>query len=679
MDGKDIRFRCRTGTRNKTYQRKSSSESLAELQLAPLDRPLFHCQQCGFVNTLIAMCLWCTWTSEEAQHAFELSQPRVRRISAPTRIHRYQLDMSTSGPSPRAHQPDSTQTSIHSGRLPSELRPSRPYTYGLPVYGTIAARLDTSQFATMTLEVSGTTCKHVNNSESSRLLPPRPSEVDPPNLTSTVGISIATSSRPSLHEGTEALPAVVGVDRIDSDNPVDQAVHHKPSFDSFGIPEIMNSPALTRKSGKRDLTAGIPVITSGVPNDKPALTSNASDEFYMSPAPISPRHQHIPTLRRKKTNLNIQTSNLQAKEPIAITLNLQPSPASADGMSKKASSPQPPSPPSGLLTTPSDMFMPQMNRLSTLESESSESRLSSLHPPASSPAPSSGGRTATSSPVRIGHPSRPYYSAIRGPHGISPPPSRPTSTDGLPQRRARPLSLSQIVTGSTPLGGEPGIDTSDSSVDNSRTRAISAGRHHQAMSMSTSSPASAAPPKYSAFSIPSDSDLEDEYDDDNAARAQPPTPSHGRLFFSLAARSRRRHQRVSFTPSSKRASGGVDGTDAVTAMAHGHAHAAFTQSLSRAGGKRYRGSSGGMGFSLSGHTELRMALAEGAASAGIADHAFKFRETGPPPPPVDSDGAGPGAHVEARNIGSGHGDTHPKGFMNRVRKIRNNLKDMLLS
>jgi hypothetical protein len=52
----------------------------------PQRRPQFHCQRCGFTNTLIPLCLWCTWTSEEAEHEFELSMPRARRASAPPRV-----------------------------------------------------------------------------------------------------------------------------------------------------------------------------------------------------------------------------------------------------------------------------------------------------------------------------------------------------------------------------------------------------------------------------------------------------------------------------------------------------------------------------------------------------------------------------------------------------------------
>lgn len=135
------------------------------------------------------MCLWCTWTSEEAQHAFELSVPRVRSISAATRIHASQLDMSTSRPSPRAHQTDFIQSSFHSGRVSSDLRPLLAHTYGPPFRKTIAAHRESSQSATTMVEVNGTTCEHVDNSESL----PRSPERDPQNLISTVGISIATS------------------------------------------------------------------------------------------------------------------------------------------------------------------------------------------------------------------------------------------------------------------------------------------------------------------------------------------------------------------------------------------------------------------------------------------------------------------------------------------------------
>ena len=47
----------------------------------------YHCRQCGFTNPYTdPICLWCTWTCEEAQHEFTSSVPRARRASAPPRV-----------------------------------------------------------------------------------------------------------------------------------------------------------------------------------------------------------------------------------------------------------------------------------------------------------------------------------------------------------------------------------------------------------------------------------------------------------------------------------------------------------------------------------------------------------------------------------------------------------------
>lgn len=62
------------------------STSLPVLQLHPDDRALFTCQNCGFSNGYIPVCLWCSWTSPSATKEFEASIPRPRRASAPTKI-----------------------------------------------------------------------------------------------------------------------------------------------------------------------------------------------------------------------------------------------------------------------------------------------------------------------------------------------------------------------------------------------------------------------------------------------------------------------------------------------------------------------------------------------------------------------------------------------------------------
>lgn len=88
----------------KHYQHLQKSTSLPALQLVPTNRPLFTCRRCGFTNTLIPLCLWCSWTSEAAHHEFEASTPRARRASAPPRVAWKQPDAvvaPTDGKTPR--------------------------------------------------------------------------------------------------------------------------------------------------------------------------------------------------------------------------------------------------------------------------------------------------------------------------------------------------------------------------------------------------------------------------------------------------------------------------------------------------------------------------------------------------------------------------------------------------
>ncbi|KAF8071591.1 hypothetical protein FPV67DRAFT_1481921 [Lyophyllum atratum] len=67
-------------------QHLPKSTSLPIFKLLPIDRPTFTCQQCGFLNTLIPLCLWCCWSSDAACREFEKSMPRARRASAPPRV-----------------------------------------------------------------------------------------------------------------------------------------------------------------------------------------------------------------------------------------------------------------------------------------------------------------------------------------------------------------------------------------------------------------------------------------------------------------------------------------------------------------------------------------------------------------------------------------------------------------
>ncbi|KAF8622858.1 hypothetical protein AX15_006702 [Amanita polypyramis BW_CC] len=83
-DDAPTRFLRREWKHNKPHLQKSISAPT--LSLLPTTRPHFTCQQCGFINTQIPICLWCCWSSKEAEIGFEKSMPRPRRVSAPMRV-----------------------------------------------------------------------------------------------------------------------------------------------------------------------------------------------------------------------------------------------------------------------------------------------------------------------------------------------------------------------------------------------------------------------------------------------------------------------------------------------------------------------------------------------------------------------------------------------------------------
>ncbi|KAG1866131.1 hypothetical protein F4604DRAFT_1778923 [Suillus subluteus] len=80
--GTPRRYLRREWKRNKPHLH--ASDSLPSLHLCP-NRPLFVCARCGFSNALIPMCLWCTWSSAVAKKEFEEKLPRPRRMTAPSK------------------------------------------------------------------------------------------------------------------------------------------------------------------------------------------------------------------------------------------------------------------------------------------------------------------------------------------------------------------------------------------------------------------------------------------------------------------------------------------------------------------------------------------------------------------------------------------------------------------
>ena len=152
----------------------------------------------------------------------------------------------------------------------------------------------------------------------------------------------------------------------------------------------------------------------------------------------------------------------------------------------------------------------------------------------------------------------------------------------------------------------------------------------------------------SVFALPDDEDTGTAPDADTPVLPPTPAPGAARFSFSLPRRAKR--------------------------LSHGEQEAhAHTVSYARSSaGRGYRGS--GVGFSMSGQTELRMALAEDAASAGITEDGFRFSAT-PVVPPVSDEGDS----KRDREVVGGSVDTGASegSFMGRVRRLRRGLKDML--
>ncbi|KIM39339.1 hypothetical protein M413DRAFT_447276 [Hebeloma cylindrosporum] len=614
------RFRRRTWNATKPHLPKYSS--VPELQLVPPRRPQFHCQRCGFTNTLIPLCLWCTWTSEEAEHEFELSMPRARRASAPPRVF-------FNNANPRCVRPHDPKNAS-STDLCSPVAPSR-------IVGTHIAVLRWGVQEHTETEHDG---RHDVANVTKEPLPP---PIFPAK---------------GVQEGDARSPGAM----IDLRDPLRPP---SPTPLPLSIVRSKSEPMKTLKSSRRLL-----IIWLHEQENRPTLITNYDSPNFNAPSPP----QHSRTLRRKKPL--IPNSNATDLEPISISLTLHSTPSKRD-MSR---------PDSPTHSISRDPITPPMT----------PTRL----PPTSSPIAEST-NSPGSSPVRLGHPSRPYYTAIRK-GGISPSPSRPSSLSGpSPSASTRPQSYqpptsfpfgTSLETTSTsarhlsmsamfvaPKGGispspsrpsslsgpSPSASTRPQSYQpptsfpfGTSLETTSTSARHLSMSAMFVAPSSSQG-MFSAFSVmDADSDnhqrdtaCEDDEDEEDLLRIVPPTPAPSRFSFSLPGDVHRVARKAA----------------AKSASPHSH-----SQSLSSARSKA-RGS--GMGFSMSGETELKMALAEDG---------FRFKETTTPLTAANSSQAEAGADedVFGRGRSTNLKDSARKGhrtesFMGRVRRLRKGLKDML--
>ncbi|KAF9550174.1 hypothetical protein CPC08DRAFT_768952 [Agrocybe pediades] len=473
---------------------------------------------------------------------------------------------------------------------------------------------------------------------------------------------------------------------------------------------------------------------------KESLPASAEDEFEQSammkqkeePNTLSHQHEYTPSHGEASlAQIHTQTqTQLQSVHPPPV---LEP-----HTRSYQIAPPSPTTP-----TTPTQTSHNHVAYNPTVPPSTCPSGLSSSQGPEASSPPKSPSPTA--SPVRLGHPSRPYYSAIRK-NGVS----AASAAAAAQSRHQHSSSLSSIKSVRPHSYQPPASPTAEGDVSQfkrqqgSMSASTSASRH-QSMS------AIFSPPSFqlSAMSMELVNSVDDDEDYigsssgrsavDNLNRNSisrssrrllfPPSPAPGRVSFSFLPVIPSSTSDVSPHGSPEMTAINATATDTVRRLSSptrgillpstppaplstttpspelGYRLHVPTQSLSlgRASHvRRGRRPMGNFGFSMSGQTELRMALAalaaeeEEAAAAEGSDKTrhvgsggeFKFRQTVPLPRTDDEEeedyfrrsggraGSGLGLGAAAAGAGS-RKDSFTFSLMGRVKKLRKGLKEMI--
>lgn len=369
------RYLRREWKRNKPHLH--TSDSLPSLHLCP-NRPLFVCARCGFSNTLIPMCLWCAWSSAAARKEFEEKLPRPRRITAPSKT--------------------TSQLRGTSERTRAKCMPKRVSADStISSAGPVTPQGDL-MFCMESLQVPGITAV-LDSCDSEPACSRKPDvariavDVDIPNDEVDCqgdGGSVlhdVTTATPILPLCPSTTPASAKQELLDGlhkhETVKKQSIRHRRKLPALFLTTLSSAHAydthdLSRKSLMiQEMTSHS--NTSSVLIDAPHAAggdvypdgvSDARALSLLSVVSLSESSQSCPKLRRKKGMPSLKRmSSLSCR-----SRSQQSSPAFDD----RAESPAP----------------------------------HTMHvAPAPSPAPS----TAVSAehPVRIGHPSRPYYTVIR--------------------------------------------------------------------------------------------------------------------------------------------------------------------------------------------------------------------------------------------------------------------------
>ncbi|KIK03020.1 hypothetical protein K443DRAFT_677175 [Laccaria amethystina LaAM-08-1] len=538
MSSRPSRYLKRDWNHKKPHLAKYSS--LPTLQLTPTERPIFQCQQCGFINTLISICLWCCWTSDAAHDQFHRSAPRrPRRISAPPRVTTPNITLN-SRPIPDAI-----------GNITTSVRPSINRHH-------LQTTTDQSQ-----------------------------SQIRSPTKTPRLRLSIPS------------LPSQSDVDRSTTTS----------KSSRFSLFLDFNNNAGRPDSNQHTHTHARETMKKTLDDD--------DDEEHTSPISGGGGggESHQRTLRRKRRINIVEQAQLDVSSsgPIAISFDLELKEKEKEKEDESRIS--------------FDHNLESMRYPASKELPQTPPPSSSpiLPPPSSSSSPPSSSSQTQTTPtsIRIGHPNRPYYTAIRknmsppASPSSSPPPSRPTSSMGLSP--SRPTSL---------------IGEGDSSFP------PSSFHHQRPISLCLGTGTGVG--MFSPFVI------------DNAEEGQGAINVH--------------------SPTSKPKPGAKnDGSS---------------------NKKAQEDTRGSIGFSMSGETELRMALASiqtesrsgvggvGGGGGGVGE--FRYRETSvtttPTPTATTPSGSSSSAHdhhAGRRAWGKKRGGSISSGVVARVKAFRKSLRDLI--
>ena len=434
------------------------------------------CAQCGFANAWIPLCLWCEWTSTEATKQFEAHLPRPRRLSAPSRAV---PAPKTTGQYPRRkmsadstiscaglHTPQSRRATVSTKRVPGittvlgafhcdvchdERRPDPHNVEAAACSPFPFSVVSTNTHNIQKQTVDGGSASRVATATSITVLISYFSSTTVSKKGKCTDLRLSCVVQPLLP--TSSLPNVALESEIEpyKRNGEDRDLKRNSMRNQKGPPalRVRSPPKRTRAS-----CSPAPTVERTRPDDVmsgQAKGSATSIRIETSATPRSTGSMDISDGGHMDSTLSISSSQCSPKHGLRRTKNMT--------LAKRGSS---------VSVRSRSPLRESVDAYSTSPVESRQSHALSL---TSSP-------DHDTPPVRLGHPSRPYYSVIRKEMSrptspvfsiVSPrtPSPIPSPTDYVPRgtrsldcgdrsgiqctQQLRPMSM--VLSGQSPIGG----------------------------------------------------------------------------------------------------------------------------------------------------------------------------------------------------------------------------------